>query len=144
MDAATFRKLVRVHAVGTVFENAAGEVLLLKRRPDTHEGGTYGLVGGTVEAGETPLEAAVREVREEIGVTLETEALELVRRHENLFPAGVVEFDVFRSKTPLKGENKLDPNEHTGYLWGLQKDLLPRLDLHAGLADILRHIFKDI
>ena len=40
-------------------------VLLALRSPGTHQGGTWGTVGGAVEAGETPWDAAVREAAEE-------------------------------------------------------------------------------
>lgn len=41
------------------------QVLLALRSRGTHEGGTWGTVGGAIEAGETPWDAAVREVGEE-------------------------------------------------------------------------------
>jgi 8-oxo-dGTP pyrophosphatase MutT (NUDIX family) len=40
-------------------------VLLALRSRGTHEGGTWGTVGGAIEAGETPWDAAVREAGEE-------------------------------------------------------------------------------
>jgi 8-oxo-dGTP pyrophosphatase MutT (NUDIX family) len=40
-------------------------VLLALRSPGTHQGGTWGTVGGAIEAGETPWDAAVREAAEE-------------------------------------------------------------------------------
>ena len=43
-------------------------VLLQKRSAMVHQGGTWALVGGAIEAGETPLEAALREAHEEEGI----------------------------------------------------------------------------
>jgi 8-oxo-dGTP diphosphatase len=40
-------------------------VLLALRSHGTHQGGTWGTVGGAIEPGETPWEAAVREAAEE-------------------------------------------------------------------------------
>jgi len=54
-----------------------GKVLLLQRTKS--KGGGYNLVGGHVEPGEAPLEALRRETREEIGVQIDPEALELMR-----------------------------------------------------------------
>ena len=48
--------------------NDKGEVLLLKRADDAHCGGLWSLPGGKVESDETPLEAAMRELREEAGI----------------------------------------------------------------------------
>ena len=40
-------------------------VLLALRSRGTHQGGTWGTIGGAIEPGETPWEAAVREANEE-------------------------------------------------------------------------------
>ncbi len=56
-------KIMLVHAGGCIF-NENGEVLL-QRRGDCD---MWGFPGGTVELGETPQMAAVREVKEETGL----------------------------------------------------------------------------
>lgn len=55
---------------GAIIFNDAGKVLLLKHR--FRAGSGWGLPGGFLEAGEQPLEALKRELREEIGVEVET------------------------------------------------------------------------
>lgn len=50
---------------GAIIFNDAGQVLLLKHRFRTGSG--WGLPGGFLEAGEQPLDALRRELREEIG-----------------------------------------------------------------------------
>ncbi len=54
-----------------------GRLLLHLRdnNPDLSHGGLWSLFGGGVELGETLVEAAVREVQEEIGVAFNPEAL---------------------------------------------------------------------
>jgi 8-oxo-dGTP pyrophosphatase MutT (NUDIX family) len=47
-----------------VLHDAHGRVLVQLREPDKPCGGMWGLVGGHIEPGETPEEAARREVRE--------------------------------------------------------------------------------
>lgn len=55
---------------GALIFDDAGKVLLLKHR--FRAGSGWGLPGGFLEAGEQPLEALKRELREEIGVEIET------------------------------------------------------------------------
>lgn len=45
--------------------NSDRQVLLLKRPDDVHQGGFWSFPGGKVDEGETPLDAVVREFREE-------------------------------------------------------------------------------
>ena len=51
-------------------KNSKGEVLLTRRHPAKHYGGLWECTGGSVLAGEESLTAAMREVKEEIGVDL--------------------------------------------------------------------------
>ncbi|HEX2969831.1 MAG TPA: NUDIX domain-containing protein [Bacteroidales bacterium] len=55
-----------------IFENDRGEILLYLRdnKPGIPFPDHWDLIGGHVEEGETPEEALVREVREEIGIDL--------------------------------------------------------------------------
>jgi len=49
--------------------NDRHEILLMKRPDDVHCGGLWSFPGGKVKAGETPLDAAGRELAEETGLT---------------------------------------------------------------------------
>lgn len=59
-------KVILVFAGGCIF-NDKGEVLL-QRRGDSNK---WGFPGGAIEIGETPQEAAIREVKEETGLDVE-------------------------------------------------------------------------
>jgi len=58
--------------VGAMIFNQAGELLLLKRgRAAVNERGYWEVPGGSVEFGETMVEAIVLEIKEELGVDIE-------------------------------------------------------------------------
>ena len=61
-----------VPCVGAVVHDAAGRLLLVRRAHDPHRG-SWSLPGGRIEAGETPEQAVVREVREETGLDVRPE-----------------------------------------------------------------------
>lgn len=73
--------LGRTHVRGTEFQEGEyyvctevwvidpeGKILIQQRHPNKKLGGWWGFTGGGVEAGETTLQAAVREIEEEIGL----------------------------------------------------------------------------
>jgi len=65
---------VYVSCAGGVVRDASGRVLVIRRAHPPDEG-RWSLPGGRVEPGESPAEAAVREIREETGLIVETKAL---------------------------------------------------------------------
>jgi ADP-ribose pyrophosphatase YjhB (NUDIX family) len=56
-----------VPCVGAVIHDASGRLLLIRRGHAPHRG-LWSLPGGRIEAGESPDQAVVREVREETGL----------------------------------------------------------------------------
>ena len=62
-------------ALATMFmENREGKFLIQKTSKE--KGGVFATTGGHVDSGETPLEAIIREVKEEIGVDLSPTEIE--------------------------------------------------------------------
>ena len=58
------------HVVVGVLVNGQREVLVAKRGRHLHQGGLWEFPGGKVEENEMPREALVRELREEVGVSV--------------------------------------------------------------------------
>ena len=61
--------------VAAMIRDRAGRVLLQQRPPGKAHAGLWEFPGGKVEPGESPRESLVRELEEELGLTLEGETL---------------------------------------------------------------------
>lgn len=61
-----------IKQVASCYLRVKGKILMLKRASNKSDPGVWGLPGGKLEKGETPLEAAVREFSEETGIVLES------------------------------------------------------------------------
>jgi 8-oxo-dGTP diphosphatase len=57
-----------IHVVAAAIRNSTGELLLARRPDHVHQGGLWEFPGGKVEPGETPEQALVRELHEELGI----------------------------------------------------------------------------
>lgn len=63
----------RFASAGVLIENQAGEILVVKANYKAY----WSLPGGIIDAGESPVEAAIREVREEVGLIFDISELNL-------------------------------------------------------------------
>jgi len=61
-----------IHVVAGVLHDADRRVLIAQRPPGKHLAGLWEFPGGKCEAGEAPVDALARELREEIGVVVES------------------------------------------------------------------------
>ena len=106
-----------------------GSRLLVVKRAQAPNRGLWAFPGGKVEEGETPMQTAVRETKEEVGLDVEIEGLFDVVTY---MPADlgrgnwreVVLVDYLAK--PTKGRVRLNP-ESSAYRWVLPEELL-RLD----------------
>lgn len=131
-----------IHAVGVIFENGDGQILVLRRHAERPEGGTWGLVGGKIEPGEDPASAAIREVQEEIGHNLDKNKLEPLSAYEWEYAGQPLLFNVFRTnEVPKDVETKLDQTENTEHMWAAPESLHERPDLMSGLYPILEDTY---
>jgi len=83
-----------VHVAAAAVIDAAGRVLIAQRPPGTHLAGGWEFPGGKLEPGEERVAGLARELREELGITIQGQPRPLIRvRHE--YPAREVLLDIW-------------------------------------------------
>ena len=110
-----------MNVVGTMFfENQKLLIDKPRKRP------TYQMIGGRVEEGETPLEAAIRECREELGdeAIFDSSLIDLVMEFDEIATSDgktPIHFYVFKYNGELKGNIKTS-DEIESFKWYESKD----------------------
>ena len=120
--------LIRLALV--VLHDAHGRVLVQLREPDKPYGGMWGLVGGHIDPGEAPEDAARREVREETGFAV-----------GDLTPFGhVIAGGLERFVYHARAGGEVVPGEGVAYEWLSTLDDRPFVPLDAAvLGEFLAH-----
>jgi 8-oxo-dGTP diphosphatase len=85
-----------IEVVGAVIRNERGDVLCALRSSRMSMPGLWEFPGGKLEPGEEPEAALIREIREELGVELETGAL--VADHTHAYPSVVVRLRTYDAR----------------------------------------------
>ena len=119
------------HLVVEIFAlTTDGRVLITQRHPDKKWGGCWEYTGGSVVKGETPLEGAVRELREETGLVVSARDLHPVYVDANarcspdtIYHSFVVFFD------PAEQTIRLQEGETVAY------DLLPYEEFKQAVSE---------
>lgn len=107
------------------FTNSNGEMLITQRNPNKKAGGLWEFIGGGVLAGETTSKAAVREVKEEIGIDITENELNYIYeyKHKNYF------MDIYSVNKDFDVSNiELDENETVNAKWISRQDLQETID----------------
>lgn len=117
--------------ISAVYIENNNQILLLHRQDNKSQGNKWGIPGGKVNKGETPLQAIIRETQEETGYDIANQPI------ENLGTVYIEynekdHFTYHMFRTQLHGDPgtvKIDFNEHKGFTWvtpadGLKMDLL--------------------
>ena len=101
-----------IHVVAGVLRDAAGRVLVAQRPPGKHLAGLWEFPGGKCEVGEAPVDALARELREELGVVVESARPLIAIPHR--YPDQDILLDVWR----VSGwSGSLHPHEGQAFAW---------------------------
>jgi len=105
--------------VANIFFVNEGKILILKRNSSGKNFGKFNLPGGKIDSGETPLMAALRELKEETGIKID---------YANFFRKTIKDdkiiyhFFYFSEKRPEVYLN----NEHSSYKWVSFKEFIKK------------------
>ncbi len=117
-----------------IIENARGEILATRRPPDKALAGKWEFPGGKLHDGEAPRDALVREIREELGVTLTVG--ERLPHSEHDYGTFRIRLIPFRARIAA---GDIDLREHTEARWLNPADL-PHLDWAEADVPIVRQL----
>lgn len=120
-------------SVVACYVEQAGELLFLHRQSHKAEGDTWGLPAGKIDNSESPLEAMVREVREETGLQIAPDKFEHLNEVYVRYPEYDFVYHMFKTNLEERPEIVLSASEHKASKWltplaALEIALVPDLD----------------
>lgn len=131
-----------IEVAAAVLQKPDGSFLLAQRPPDKIWAGYWEFPGGKIEPGETPYHALVRELREELGIEVQTAYPWVTRVFA--YPHAAVRLNFFRV---TKWGGELHPHEGQQFAWQHTSSSFPRkressgsIKLDSRLRGITRHL----
>ncbi len=130
-----FKPTVEVASCYCEYKN---KILLLKRHPSRPQGGTWGVPAGKLEKGESPREAVIREIYEEVGFAIDDDSLKEIGCLYIRLPHVDYVYHMFRKTFATEPEIDLGLDEHLEASWVTVSEAL-RMPLIAGGHEALSH-----
>lgn len=119
-SAPSSRRLLLVAAAALL--DSSGRVLITQRPAHKQLGGLWEFPGGKVELGEAPEQALVRELKEELDLTVEPDALDPFAFASHAYPDFHLLMPLYVA-TRFGGVMKLDPNSAQAAKWVQPQEL---------------------
>lgn len=94
------------------------KVLVVRRGPGQSGAGAWEFPGGKVEVGETPEEALIREIHEELG--LDITVGECLGEQDFIYPTKTIRLRVYWA---LTAKTSLVLTEHDAFVWSLPEEI---------------------
>lgn len=118
------KTVARVSSASLILEDSDGRALIVKANYKSY----WTFPGGVIDLGETPLEGAVRETREEVGLIVDPATVTFGWVANRVSQAADTYQFVFMAPLPAGAETKivLQPDEIDDYAW------VSRADIAAG------------
>lgn len=101
---------------GAAIIDESGRLLLIQRLKEP-EAGAWGLPGGKVDFGETARTATVREIAEELGVTIELDGLACLTETIDAGDGRHWVAPVFKARIVSGTPTLMEPTKHGGWGW---------------------------
>lgn len=101
------------------------QILLLHRQDHTSQGNLWGIPGGKLEKGESPIEAAIRETFEETGFDISKEEIVTLGKVYIKYPRFDYIYHMIRCRPAVQPDSvKICFQEHKGFTWVTPHDAL--------------------
>lgn len=113
------------------------KLLLVKRQPFKSQGNKWGVPGGKLELNESPLEAAIRETREEVGIHLPFDQVFKIKTLYIRLPPTDYIFHMFYTQLAQLPSISLDLGENQEACWSTLQEALTLPLVAAGKEALL-------
>jgi 8-oxo-dGTP pyrophosphatase MutT (NUDIX family) len=132
-------------AAATLIFDKQGRVLVLRRSiDDRHRPGEWDIPGGAIDIGEPVLDGAIREAREEVGVMIPPNSMQLcyahssVIYHTELKERVSITWLVYAARLPSEQSVQLS-EEHDEYHWWTLDEFLEKSS-HQPQLELVRYV----
>jgi len=120
-----------------LFHPRKNKYLIVRRNAEQSGAGFWEFPGGKIETGETPREALVREIQEELNIDLTEDSLVFVHSHIHAYPNKKIELSLYKCSSFEENFRLVD---HDLYAWVDHKSILG-FQLSAADQPFLRFLF---